>query len=507
MAELQSLNTVPHAIQTVALATLIFAVCVFFTQINFYAQFRKIPAYAGNPGSSKKRQTAYLESARKFYEDGYKQFSNSVYRMAGTETLETVVVPPAFLPELRRQPDDVLSFPHAVNETMETKYTKLDTNEPLGMKTIKADLTPALARLNPTICVEVDEAMKAEMPACDDWTNVSIYMTLVRIIAKVSGRVFVGPELCRNQDYLDAGINYTMELIAAQREIKKVRPMLRPFLAPRLPEVKRLRKREEEAKVLLEPIVQARLDALKKPGFEKPDDMLQWFINRGEGADLHKLAKLQLGVIFAAIHTTSLTVTNIMYTLAVMPEYFKPLRDEIASVMAAHGGVITSKALQEMVKLDSYMKEVTRFYPAGITSFSRKVMKGFYLSNGQYLPAGVSIEVPSAAIYQDDANYPNPEKFDGFRFSELRKQNSVAAHARNQFVTTNEQNLGFGYGAHACPGRFFAANEIKMILARAILEYEWKNEDGSMERYPNLEQGRQTAPDPRKLLSFKKVKA
>ena len=56
-----------------------------------------------------------------------------------------------------------------------------------------------------------------------------------------------------------------------------------------------------------------------------------------------------------------------MYTLAVMPEYFKPLRDEISSVMAAHGGVITSRALQEMVKLDSYMKEVTSFYPAGIS--------------------------------------------------------------------------------------------------------------------------------------------
>ena len=73
MAELQSLNSVPHTLQTVALATLIFAVCIFFSQINFYAQFRKIPAYTGNRGSSKKRQTAYLESARKFYEDGYKQ--------------------------------------------------------------------------------------------------------------------------------------------------------------------------------------------------------------------------------------------------------------------------------------------------------------------------------------------------------------------------------------------------------------------------------------------------
>jgi len=133
------------------------------------------------------------------------------------------------------------------------------------------------------------------------------------------------------------------------------------------------------------------------------------------------------------------------------------------------------------------------------------VLKGITLSNGQYIPPGVCIEVPSYAVYQDSANYPDADRFDGFRFAKIRKAGSASDNARNQFVTTNEQNLFFGYGKHACPGRFFAANEIKMILARCILEYDIKNVEGVEGRLANLENGRGSTPDATKQLLFKKV--
>jgi cytochrome P450 len=187
----------------------------------------------------------------------------------------------------------------------------------------------------------------------------------------------------------------------------------------------------------------------------------------------------------------------------------EPLREEIRQAMADSGGTITTRALQQMVKLDSYMKETSRFY-SGIVNVQRKVLRGFTLSNGQYIPPGVIIEAPSHAIYMDDANFPPDSKpadvFDGFRYYKLRQSGTATDHARNQFVTTNEQNLGFGYGKHSCPGRFFAANEIKMILARLLLDYDLKNEDGSTVRYAQIESGGFTSPDPSKNLLFRKVK-
>jgi len=244
----------------------------------------------------------------------------------------------------------------------------------------------------------------------------------------------------------------------------------------------------------------------KDPNWQEPDDMLQWMITRGKGKDtIDEITRFQLGLIFAAIHTTSMTVTSIMHTLAVTPEYIDPLREEIRNVMANNDGVITSRALQQMEKVDSYMKEVIRFYPTGYTAFNRRVLKGITLSNGQYIPPGVTIEVPSAAVYLDEKNYPSADEFDGFRAYKARQSGKAADIARNQFVTTNETNLNFGYGAHACPGRFFAANEIKMILVRLILEYDVKMPNDETVRYPMVDVSTQSMPDPTKALKFRKV--
>jgi cytochrome P450 len=138
-------------------------------------------------------------------------------------------------------------------------------------------------------------------------------------------------------------------------------------------------------------------------------------------------------------------------------------------------------------------------------SFGRRVLKGITLSNGQYIPPGVVIEVPSAAIYTDNTHYPSPSTFDGYRAYKLRSSGKAADIARNQFVTTNETNLGFGYGRHACPGRFFAANEIKMILARLVLEYDVKMPGDGMERHEQIHMGRLNMPHPGKTLMFKRV--
>lgn len=48
----------------------------------------------------------------------------------------------------------------------------------------------------------------------------------------------------------------------------------------------------------------------------------------------------------------------------------------------------------------------------------------------------------------------------------------------SQLVSTTPDHLGFGHGVHACPGRFFAANEIKIALIFVLLNYDWKLPEG-----------------------------
>lgn len=207
------------------------------------------------------------------------------------------------------------------------------------------------------------------MPPCNEWTEVCINAKLVDIVAKVSGRIFVGPELSNDPEYLHCGSNYTIYIMQAVTAIKTIRPILKPFLAPRLPEIRRLRDLEKRATAFLEPIIHTRMEAKKdRKGEQEPDDMMEWLFNRmaqdNNGAvSVEKFTKIQLALIFAAIHTTTMTTTNILYTLAVTPEYIQPLREEMRTVIAQNDGQITSRALQQMEKLDSYMKEVLRVYP------------------------------------------------------------------------------------------------------------------------------------------------
>lgn len=103
----------------------------------------------------------------------------------------------------------------------------------------------------------------------------------------------------------------------------------------------------------------------------------------------------------------------------------------------------------------------------------------------------MTIEIPAVAVSSDSNVFPQADKFDPLRFYKLRTEakdgGSVEKAANNQFVSVNQSSLTFGYGRHACPGRFFAANEIKMILAYALLQYDVKNAGDATERYPNME--------------------
>ncbi|KAJ4317019.1 hypothetical protein N0V94_005160 [Neodidymelliopsis sp. IMI 364377] len=500
-----------HALQTAAVAALVLAVCALLPKLKHHLKLSKLPVLGGSASSEKQRQK-FMASAKEMYMDGYTKFKNSVYRIASSNGEDEVIVPVSLLPELRKLGDDVLSFPKAIETLMETKYTKVNPEFKLMIHSVRSDLTPALGRINLLVRDEVDVCVKKYMPDCKDWTEVPIYTTLVDIVAQVSGRVFVGPELCEDPEYLDCAKNYTLDLIKSIDAIKELRPWLRPVLAPRIPEVRSLLQWEQTAAQFLYPLVKERKELAKNdPDWQKPDDMTQWMLDRASSASedvpVEVFAKGQLGLIFAAIHTTTLTATNILFTLAATPEYIEPLREEFRSVLAQNDGNITAKALQQMEKLDSYMKEVTRMYTPGLTSFGRRVLKGITLSNGQYIPPGVIIEVPAHAVYHDSSVYPDSDKFDGLRHYKLRRGGSTTDHARNQFVTTNEQNLSWGYGRHACPGRFFATNEIKMIVARLILDYDIKMPNGLTERHDPVNFGKQSLPDTSKPILFKRVEA
>ncbi|PVH90260.1 cytochrome P450, partial [Periconia macrospinosa] len=160
-----------------------------------------------------------------------------------------------------------------------------------------------------------------------------------------------------------------------------------------------------------------------------------------------------------------------------------------------NNGKFTKASLSKLVKMDSFMKESQRFNPLFTVTFGRVVSKDLPLHDGVVIPAGNIIGVPSHAIANDPSVCKDPEHFDGFRWI-MPEDSNPDTPSLPSFVTTNPHNLAWGYGKHACSGRFFANFEIKMVMAHILMNYDMKFEEGRVERPKNIPFELQNAPDP-----------
>jgi cytochrome P450 len=101
----------------------------------------------------------------------------------------------------------------------------------------------------------------------------------------------------------------------------------------------------------------------------------------------------------------------------------------------------------------------------------RAVNSDVALSDGTVLKKGSRLHVDTHRMV-DPEIYENPEEWRGDRFLQLRSQPGKE-HAA-QLVTTSVDHFAFGHGEHACPGRFFAANEMKVALCHMLIKYDWE---------------------------------
>lgn len=168
-------------------------------------------------------------------------------------------------------------------------------------------------------------------------------------------------------------------------------------------------------------------------------------------------------------------------------------------------------------------------------SFHRIVKEPLTLSDGLLIPKGAHVCFPSGPMSKDPAFIDNPDAFDGFRWCQepsdrnaLHPTANGTTHANKEhaggklcngkqsssklvpststsFVNISPANMHFGFGRQACPGRFFAANTIKAIMSRIIMDYELKFEDSQAGHRPaNIVVGEHIFPNTHAAVLFRK---
>jgi len=371
---------------------------------------------------------------------------------------------------------------------------------PYHIEIVSKNLTRGLTTVLPEIVDEITMAFEENTSIGLDWRGINNWKLMLTCISRAMNRLFVGIPLCRKQDYLDSLVEFATRTSRAGQLIDMFPWFLKGIVSKIV-----LNRDEALGKVITDvgPIFKERQERLRELGnqwIDRPNDAIQWVTEAAlPDASIEDLCLRILFLNFASIHTTSMTMTQALLDLAAYPEHQGPLKEEIETVLHEFGGW-TKQALTHMKKLDSVLRESQRMNGVAIASVMRKAKVPYTLSDLTYLPKGTWVFSPASAIHHSEMNYKNPMEFDGFRFSRIREQPGF--EAKYQAVSTSEEYLPFGHGSHACPGRFFAANLLKILLAYTICNYEFKTADGK--RPANRYYGVQCIPAISTKLLFRK---
>ncbi|KAF9244075.1 cytochrome P450 [Melanogaster broomeanus] len=346
-----------------------------------------------------------------------------------------------------------------LQQTMKFEYTLgHDVHyNPYHVQFMRSQLTRGLGNLYPAIRDEVVTAFEEVLDLRDnEWKSVPAFAAVQKIVCRTSNRIFVGLPLCRDPDWIDLNVRFTFDVIKGALNFDS---LVARFMT-NVPETNR------RAVKHLGPIIEERLKHLEENGnvwADKPHDLISWLMDEAEGSERTIKAWTQrvLAVNFAAVHTSANSFTQALYNLATNPQYIQPLREEVESVVATEGW--SKDALGKMYKIDSFLRESQRIEGNA--------------ADGKVIPKGAFLAVAANSTHLDDELYENARKFDPFRFANMRGEDEDGIN--NQFVSLSPEYLPFGLGRHACPGRYFAANELKSMLAHVVTSYDIKLENSA----------------------------
>ncbi|KAL9122025.1 MAG: hypothetical protein Q9187_001417 [Circinaria calcarea] len=281
---------------------------------------------------------------------GSKMYPNTPYEIPHYPG-EIVILPNKFVEEIRSAPEFKLKFQQGSYDMLVGTHTGI-TGHDLAMENlIRRDVGRLLDRV---YTVFDDEALKAitdQIGSCE----VILLPEVVRIIIKISQRVFVGEELCQDQRWLKTITDCTSGAFGSITILWQYKWIMRPLVAWQLPGLRAIHKHRADARKLLKPVVEKRLEAMENTSFKLLPDLIQLIINGtkdGKGRSVDYQLNAQIGTGRAALFTTGLTVFHLLYDLMIHPEYVEPIRQEILAL----GDVPFNKVnVAKLVKMDSFI--------------------------------------------------------------------------------------------------------------------------------------------------------
>lgn len=426
---------------------------------------------------------AGFTSSKRWLQEGYEKYSKHgktfvLPSMLGAPA-ETVI-PRSQMSWMLDQPDAVLSTSAAHYDILHGEYSfvkpiilKDPYHEHVVHKNLARNLNAVIPELDDELCRGVDELCGSDARAFKKINLLEGFM--MRLIPKATNRMLVGEPLCRNQDFLDNMLAFTMDVIRGFFIFALVPRVLHPVVgtvAGLAPKYHYWRTRKWSL-----PLIKERLEDIKKkdagePAYnewKEPNDFVTWSIRtamaegRRDELDPGRIAIRIMPINFASIHTTAMTGHAVLLDiLSTDPSVVEGLRQEAERIWKEEGGKWTKQGLARMYRMDSAIRESQRHSAFALTFVQRKVMakEGITSPEGLHFEYGTLLSCPWTPVAGDGDIHDRPDEYDAFRYSRAREEYETMnpeekekvdalKMKQNGLVTTSDRHLAFGHGRHA----------------------------------------------------------
>ncbi|KAK4497493.1 hypothetical protein PRZ48_011944 [Zasmidium cellare] len=478
-------QSLANAQREVFWAAILVSVVTLWIVTSFSKQASLFPSIneGKSPWANLKARAHYVKNARQLLADGFRKFAGPFTVL--TDGGRLIMLPPDMIEHVNATED--LSFKQYTREYMLADYESFRTfkSPPEGMfeEAVMKGLTRSLPKFTKALSNEMTNCLNDSWDKLDDgWHELNPRDDVLDWVARLSSRIFLPGPFAENKEWLRISIDFTTNCFIAIAICRFVPWPLRWTAERILPLCRKVRADYRAAARTLQPVLDERhkeIAAAEREGRKPnlPDDSIEWFRNASHGREYNEV-DIQMGLAVAAIHTTSDLLVQSLLNLGAHPELLEPLREEAISVLRQHG--LQKTALYELRLLDSFFKETQRLKPINMATMHRTATADVELSNGIKIARGQHTAISSHRMWSNE-HYDNPDEFDAFRF--FKRRQTPGLEHRSHLVATSPEHLGFSHGKHACPGRFFAANEVKISMLHLILKYDFELKDLGMAKW------------------------
>lgn len=182
----------------------------------------------------------------------------------------------------------------------------------------------------------------------------------------------------------------------------------------------------------------------------------------GKVGKVGKLGKV-IGLLMASTQTVPITAVWMLHLVANDVFVQKELAAELKALGVEQISDLTLEKVEKMDFADAVVRETLRLYPP-FPLIQRQSQADDVLGDTK-IPSGALVYVVPWLIHRNPKYWKHPHEFRPRRFMKCSRR---YGDAPSEWVY-----IPFGRGARMCAGYRLALVELKVLLAHAVLEYEW----------------------------------